>query len=233
MATRRSKRSRSATADPPALGAVRVDDVVHVDLAGRSVVFRVAPPPDVDRARSAAAAHTAPAAPWRSSRRCPDRSSASTLRPARTVEAGDPFVTLEAMKMEHVSWLAPGRVAEIAVTAVESVAPATRGGDQVDRAPRRRPSPRRSMPKRRRAQDTRGHRPADRARGGGAPRRQGDGRRRRSRDPRRAPRAPRARPQAPRRRGPRQPRSTSRVDELGRIEIEIARIERAMDRPRG
>ena len=32
------------------------DDTVHLDLAGRSVAFRLAPPPDVDRAASAAAA---------------------------------------------------------------------------------------------------------------------------------------------------------------------------------
>ena len=36
--------------------AVRAGEVVHLDLAGRSTAFRLAPPPDVDRAASAAAA---------------------------------------------------------------------------------------------------------------------------------------------------------------------------------
>ncbi len=46
------ERVSAAIADlaAPRLGAVRGGDTVHVDVAGRSVAFRIAPPPDVDRA---------------------------------------------------------------------------------------------------------------------------------------------------------------------------------------
>ena len=87
-----------------------------VDVAGRSVAFRVAPPPDVDAAARAAAAtaHAGATGRSRSSRRCRAPSWPSTSRPAPTVAAGDPIVTLEAMKMEHVV-VAPiaGRVGEV------------------------------------------------------------------------------------------------------------------------
>ena len=52
-------RCRVGRAAPPdlAVEAVRVGDTVHLDLAGRSVAFRLAPPPDVDAAARAAVAH--------------------------------------------------------------------------------------------------------------------------------------------------------------------------------
>jgi len=85
-----------------AFASVVAGDTVHVDVAGRSVPFRIAPPPDVDRAARAAASHLTSAG------------SADVLAPmpgavltvhvvvGASVTAGDPIVTLEAMKMEHV-----------------------------------------------------------------------------------------------------------------------------------
>ncbi|MDP9483441.1 MAG: acetyl-CoA carboxylase biotin carboxyl carrier protein subunit, partial [Chloroflexota bacterium] len=73
---------------------------------GRSLPFRVAPAPDVDRAVRAAAAHQASgigpvAAPM------PGAVLVVHVAPGASVSAGDPLVTLEAMKMEHVV-VAPG-----------------------------------------------------------------------------------------------------------------------------
>jgi acetyl-CoA/propionyl-CoA carboxylase, biotin carboxylase, biotin carboxyl carrier protein len=105
---------------------VRAGDTVHLDLAGRSIPFRIAPPPDVDRAASAAAAAhgTGPVelvAPM------PGQVLAITKPPGSTVEAGDPVVTLEAMKMEHaVAAPSNGTVADVFV----------RVGDQVQRGQR-------------------------------------------------------------------------------------------------
>jgi acetyl-CoA/propionyl-CoA carboxylase biotin carboxyl carrier protein len=101
---------------------VRVGDTVFVDVAGRSVTIGLAPPPDVDRAaRAAAAHHGGPAelvAPM------PGAVIAVHRAAGERVEAGDPVVTLEAMKMEHAV-VAPvgGTVADLAV----------RPGDQVTR----------------------------------------------------------------------------------------------------
>jgi propionyl-CoA carboxylase alpha chain len=79
---------------------VRAGDTVHLDLAGRSIPFRLAPPPDVDRAASAAAAHGTGrvelVAPM------PGQVLDIHVTVGSAVEAGDPIVTLEAMKMEHV-----------------------------------------------------------------------------------------------------------------------------------
>jgi excisionase family DNA binding protein len=79
---------------------VRVGDTVHLDLAGRSIPFRLAPPPDIDRAASAAAAHGTGrvelVAPM------PGQVLRIHAGAGSTVEADDPIVTLEAMKMEHV-----------------------------------------------------------------------------------------------------------------------------------
>jgi acetyl-CoA/propionyl-CoA carboxylase biotin carboxyl carrier protein len=105
---------------------VLVDGAVHLDLAGRSVTFRVAPPPDVDRAASAAAAAhgigpTELVAPM------PGRivSIAATL--GGTVGAGDVVAILEAMKMEHaVTAPRDGTVADLYV----------QPGDQVVRGQR-------------------------------------------------------------------------------------------------
>ncbi len=101
---------------------VRVGGTVHLDLAGRSIPFRIAPPPDVDRAASAASAHgigrTELVAPM------PGQVLSIDAPTGSTVEAGDTVVTLEAMKMEHgVSSQRPGRVTDVLVHA----------GDQVER----------------------------------------------------------------------------------------------------
>ncbi len=102
---------------------IRVGDTVHLDLAGRSTPFRVAPPPDVDRAASAAAAahgtgSATVVAPM------PGRVLAIHVTIDASVEAGGPILTLEAMKMEHaVTAPTAGRV--ITLTVVE--------GDQVTR----------------------------------------------------------------------------------------------------
>ncbi|HET9345191.1 MAG TPA: biotin/lipoyl-containing protein, partial [Candidatus Limnocylindrales bacterium] len=108
-------------AEAPA--AVRAGDAVHVDLAGRSVAFRVAPPPDVDRAARAAAAHGGAGGPVEIVAPMPGSVLRLHVAPGDDVDAGDPLVTLEAMKMEHVVAAgASGRVAEIAVTAGRQVA---------------------------------------------------------------------------------------------------------------
>jgi biotin carboxyl carrier protein len=111
----------------PAITAVRVGDVVHLDAAGRSVAFMLAPPPDVDRAARAAAAHGGDGGPIDLVAPMPGRVIAVHARAGSVVASGDPVVTLEAMKMEHVvSTPRAGRLAEIVVGA----------GTQVDRGMR-------------------------------------------------------------------------------------------------
>jgi acetyl/propionyl-CoA carboxylase alpha subunit len=80
--------------------SVTVGDTVHVDIAGRSTAFRIAPPPDVDRAASAAAAASGTGslelvAPM------PGQVLSVVASSGTVVEAGDTVVILEAMKMEH------------------------------------------------------------------------------------------------------------------------------------
>ncbi|HEV8280773.1 MAG TPA: biotin carboxylase N-terminal domain-containing protein [Candidatus Limnocylindrales bacterium] len=105
---------------------VRAGDTVHLDLAGRSIPFRVAPPPDVDRAASAAAAAhgTGPVevlAPM------PGQVLSIGVGVGTAVEAGDAIITLEAMKMEHaVTAGSNGTVGDVFV----------RVGDQVQRGQR-------------------------------------------------------------------------------------------------
>jgi excisionase family DNA binding protein len=100
------------------------DGTAHVDVGGRSVAFRLAPPPDVDRAVRAAVAHHvggtgAVLAPM------PGAVLAVHVEAGALVESGDPLVTLEAMKMEHVVTApGPGTIAEIAVRPADQV---TRG----------------------------------------------------------------------------------------------------------
>jgi acetyl-CoA/propionyl-CoA carboxylase biotin carboxyl carrier protein len=101
---------------------VRAGDTVHLDLAGRSTPFRLAPPPDVDRAASAAASHgtgrTELVAPM------PGQVLSIGAPAGSAVEAGDVVVTLEAMKMEHgVASPRAGRVTDVLVQV----------GDQVER----------------------------------------------------------------------------------------------------
>ena len=96
------------------LEAVRDEDTVHVDVAGRSVTFRLAPPPDVDRAvaRAAGVGHgggsvTAP---------MPGAVLAVHVAVGDDVDVGDPIATLEAMKMEHVVVAGiAGRIERLAV----------------------------------------------------------------------------------------------------------------------
>jgi acetyl-CoA/propionyl-CoA carboxylase biotin carboxyl carrier protein len=95
---------------------IRVGDVAHVDVAGRSVAFRVAPPPDVDRAARAAAAHAGGGGPVEILAPMPGSVVRVHAVVGAAVEAGDALLTLEAMKMEHVVVASSaGRVAEIGV----------------------------------------------------------------------------------------------------------------------
>ena len=103
-----------------------VGGTLHVDIAGRSVPIRLAPPPDEARAARAAAGHGA-TGPVELVAPMPGAVLAVHHAAGDTVEAGEPVVTLEAMKMEHVV-AAPraGTVREIAV----------REGEQVSRGQR-------------------------------------------------------------------------------------------------
>jgi len=107
--------SEAGDGDAPRIAPRETSDgmVLDVDVAGRSVAFRLAQPPDVDRAVRAAAAHlgggTADVlAPM------PGGIIAVHRRAGDTVEAGDPILTIEAMKMEHIV-AAPvaGRLSEL------------------------------------------------------------------------------------------------------------------------
>ena len=99
----------AATLEPakPVIAAVRDGDAVHLDVAGRSIAFRVAPPPDVDRAARSAAAHRVGGGPTDLVAPMPGAVIAVHAAVGDAVEVGDPIVTLEAMKMEHAV-VAPG-----------------------------------------------------------------------------------------------------------------------------
>ena len=104
-----------------------VDDVVHLDVAGRSIAFRIAPPPDVDRAASAAAAAHGSGPVGVMAAPMPGQVLSIVVATGTMVEAGDTVVILEAMKMEHaVTAPRDGIVAAIDV----------RQGDQVTRGQR-------------------------------------------------------------------------------------------------
>ena len=110
-------------ADAPALAVTA--DAAHVDVAGRSVEVRLAAAPDVDRAaRSATAAHHG-GGPVEVTAPMPGAVLAVHAAIGADLEAGDPIVTLEAMKMEHAV-VAPlaGRLSELAVRPDDQV---TRG----------------------------------------------------------------------------------------------------------
>jgi excisionase family DNA binding protein len=108
---------------PDRIESVVVGGTAHLDLAGRSVAFRVAAPPDVDRAARAAAAHGGGGGPVEVVSPMPGSVVRVHAAAGDAVETGDPLVTLEAMKMEHVV-VAPaaGRVAEFSVAAGHQVA---------------------------------------------------------------------------------------------------------------
>ena len=100
----------------PAAAAIREGDRVHLAVDGRSVAFRVAPPPDVDRAARAAAAHGAGGGSSDVVAPMPGAVLAVHAVVGETVEDGAPIVTLEAMKMEHVVGSpSAGQVAELLV----------------------------------------------------------------------------------------------------------------------
>ena len=105
--------------------AVVSGDVAHLDIGGRSVPFRLAPAPDVDRAARAAAAHAHAGGSAELMSPMPGAVITVHVAAGDAVETGDPIVTLEAMKMEHVVVAsAPGRVADLHVAAGNQV---TRG----------------------------------------------------------------------------------------------------------
>ena len=100
------------------------DRVAHVDIEGRSVAFRLAPPPDVDRAaRAAVAQHVG--GPVTVLSPMPGNVLIVHVTAGQAVAAGDPIATLEAMKMEHLV-TAPigGRIAELNLRRADQV---TRG----------------------------------------------------------------------------------------------------------
>jgi acetyl-CoA/propionyl-CoA carboxylase biotin carboxyl carrier protein len=108
-------------ADGPAV--VVADGVAHVDVAGRSVAFRLAAAPDVDRAARAAAGAKQGGGPVDVAAPMPGAILAVHVTAGQPVDAGDPIATLEAMKMEHaVPAPVAGTVAELAARAGDQVA---------------------------------------------------------------------------------------------------------------
>ncbi|MEO8468645.1 MAG: biotin carboxylase N-terminal domain-containing protein [Chloroflexota bacterium] len=109
---------------PAVVVPVAGDRVAHVDIEGRSVAFRLAPPPDVDRAARAAVGQHA-GGPVSVLSPMPGNVLLVHVSAGQTVAAGDPIATLEAMKMEHLV-IAPigGRIADLEVRRADQV---TRG----------------------------------------------------------------------------------------------------------
>jgi biotin carboxyl carrier protein len=114
---------RAAWAAPE--DAVVDGPTVHLDIGGRSVAFTLAPAPDEDRAAQAAAAHAGSTGTIELVAPMPGAVLTVHAAPGDRLEAGDPVVTLEAMKMEHVV-AAPraGTLRDIAVRPADQV---TRG----------------------------------------------------------------------------------------------------------
>ncbi|TFG67150.1 MAG: hypothetical protein E4H24_06900, partial [Thermomicrobiales bacterium] len=109
----------------PGFAAILVDDTVHLDLAGRSVGFTLAPAPDVDAAARAAVTHGAASAigPVDLVAPMPGAVVRVHVEVVAAVAPGDPVVTLEAMKMEHVvAAESSGRVGDVRVRAGDQVA---------------------------------------------------------------------------------------------------------------
>ncbi|HEX8940988.1 MAG TPA: biotin carboxylase N-terminal domain-containing protein [Candidatus Limnocylindrales bacterium] len=99
--------------------ALAADGTLHLDVDGRSVAVRLDPPPDVQEALRAAA-HQGGAADLAAP--MPGSVIAIHVATGDAVEAGDPVVTLEAMKMEHVvAASGPGSVEEVLVAVGQQV----------------------------------------------------------------------------------------------------------------
>ena len=112
----------------PAIEVVVSGEVAYLDLAGRSVAFKVAAAPDVDRTALAARARTPAGAeggtgPSEVLAPMPGAVLTVHVTKGQPVEAGDPILTVEAMKMEHVV-VSPtaGRVTDLRVRPKEQVA---------------------------------------------------------------------------------------------------------------
>ena len=120
----RSVEVTSAPASTPTPEVVRAGDAVYLDLAGRSVPFHLAPAPDVDAAARAAVSHGAVGATGPAEIVAPMPGAILHIHVSvgGTVAAGDPVVTLEAMKMEHVV-VAPrdGHIADLRVRPADQV----------------------------------------------------------------------------------------------------------------
>jgi acetyl-CoA/propionyl-CoA carboxylase biotin carboxyl carrier protein len=118
--------TRSVTvADRGDLPAVRAHDAVHVDVGGRSILFKLAQPPDIDRAARAAASHAGTTGPADVVSPMPGSVLALHVAVGDEIEPAAPIATIEAMKMEHVvSSPTSGRIAELLVAPADQV---TRG----------------------------------------------------------------------------------------------------------
>ena len=88
----------------PSIETARSGDIVHLDLDGRSVAFRLAPAPDVDAAARAAVRYgaTGVVGPVEIVAPMPGAVLRVHVAVDAAVTIGDSIVTLEAMKMEHV-----------------------------------------------------------------------------------------------------------------------------------
>jgi biotin carboxyl carrier protein len=123
VATASAGATTSAGATAPRIDTVVVGDLVHVDVTGRSIPFRIAAPPDVDRAARAAAAHAHEGGPLDVVAPMPGTVQDIHVAVGAAVDAGSPIVTLEAMKMEHaVAAPLAGLVTELLVHPTDRVA---------------------------------------------------------------------------------------------------------------
>jgi acetyl-CoA/propionyl-CoA carboxylase, biotin carboxylase, biotin carboxyl carrier protein len=114
-----------AGAATPAIAIARDGgvEVAHVDVAGRSVPIHLASAPDIDRAARAAASAHHGGGPVEIVAPMPGAILAVHAAVGQAVDATDPIVTLEAMKMEHaVPASIAGRVAELRARAGDQVA---------------------------------------------------------------------------------------------------------------
>jgi acetyl-CoA/propionyl-CoA carboxylase biotin carboxyl carrier protein len=107
---------------PRAASVVVSGTVASVDVAGRSVPFRMAGAPDVDRAlRAAARSHEG--GPIEIIAPMPGSIVKVHAAVGQAVDAGDAIATLEAMKMEHaVAAPFAGRIAELRVRVGDQLA---------------------------------------------------------------------------------------------------------------